>query len=409
MADLSQLTMPLPAASPQQLQRELLESARQLSAEAAQFAGEWQGAWPNPTTAGDLTACVEAMRIVIDRLVAEFGRPGGPAETEVAGLIGDLLGTTTEPGPLRVMQALTHSAATSASLEEQKLLGEVDVLRIQFNVLRTQWQDYLSMLTAVHRASGPQPVLRPLQPAVRESIPPPALPLALPDLGEDAALFPPPTASPGGEGIHQQPTDAFSLHPKRRRFWISGQAWRGLGETFITFATLGGVLLVIIGIAYLAVSHQPQVQTPATAAQPPALTAPPATLNPTNTSPPAPTDTPLAPPTSTTPPEPTVPAAPGQAQLTVNPTVLLVPCPGSGAGTLQLVNTGTQPLNWRASVSSASGGKSGIVLDVAQGHLEAQGITFINVTALAQGAQGTISISYTGAASAATVTYSVSC
>ncbi len=371
MADLSQLTMPPPAASPQRLQRELLESARQLSAEAAQFAQEWQGHWPDPALAADLDACVEAIRVLLDRLVAGLGRPEGPAETEVAGLIGALLGTPTEPGPLRLLQALTHYNQASASLEAQKLLSEVDVLRIQLNALRTQWQDYLSLLTQLHRASGPQPVLPP------------------------------------------QTTDAFVVKPRRRRWGLSAPARRGLWETFTTFATLAGVLLVMVGIAYLAVTHQPPAEQSLATTPAPAITAPPAASAPASTDTPqlAPTDTPPAPPTSTTAPQQTAtaPVASGQAQLTLNPAVLLVPCPGGGAGTLQLVNTGMQPLNWTARASSRSGGGPGVTLDVAQGQLEPQGSAFINVTALTQGAQGTISISYTGATSPTTVTYSVSC
>lgn len=364
------MTRPVPATSPQQLQRELLESARQLSVEAAQFAREWQGHWPDPALAAALDACVEAMRVLLDRLVAGLGRPEGPAETEVAGLIGALLGTTTKPGPLRVLQALTHYDEAPASLEAQKLLSEVDVLRIQLNALRTQWQDYLSLLTQVHRASGPQSVLPP------------------------------------------QTTDAFVVRPLRRRWGLSAPARRGLRETFTTFATLAGVLLVIVAIAYLAVTHQPPAAQSLATTPAPAITAPSAASAPTDTDTPqfAPTDTPAAP-TSTTAPQQTAtsPAASGQAQLTVNPTVLLVPCPGGGAGTLQLVNTGMQSLNWTARVGSRSGGGPGVTLDVAQGQLEPQGSAFINVSALTQGAQGTISISYTGATSPTTVTYSVSC
>jgi hypothetical protein len=93
--------------------------------------------------------------------------------------------------------------------------------------------------------------------------------------------------------------------------------------------------------------------------------------------------------------------------LAINPAVLLVPCPGAGAGTLQLVNTGAAPLDWRASVSSLAGGSAGVALDVAQGHLEVSAVALITVTALVVGAQGVIHISYSGATAA--VAYSVSC
>jgi hypothetical protein len=449
----SQMPPPLPVTSPKLLQRALLESARQLSAETAQFAYEWQGAWPDPTVADALEECVEAMRVVIDRLVVEFGRAEGPLETEAAGLIGALLGTTTEPGPLRRMQALARCDETSASPEQHKLLGEVEVLRLQFTVLRTEWQDYLSLLTALHRVSGPQPLLRSLQPAAAadglsallpalphpEAVPEEA-PLTLPlqeemvpvDGGARLLAFllvslstaTPPGAtgwgaagllvSPPGGLVTRQPTEAFSVAPmRRRRLRMSEHVRRGLRETFTICATLGAVLLVIISVAYLAVTHLPDEQNAPAATPAQTITAPLATAPPNPTSPPQPlpTRTPFVPPTSTptTQPTATMPATPGLAQLAVNPPVLLVPCPGGGAGTLQLVNTGVQPLNWQASVSSLSGGNPGIALDVAQGHLEADGVAFINVTALARGAQGAITLGYTGAANPAMVTYSVSC
>lgn len=356
----SQMTAPRPSTSPRLLQRELLESARQLSAEASQFAYEWQGAWPDQEAASHLDTCVEDMRIVIDRLVAEFGRAEGPAETEVAGLIGALLGTTTEPGPFRRMQTLTQGDASDVSPEQQKLLSEVEVLRIQLNALRAQWQDYLSLLTTRRRD-----------------------------------------------------TDAFFVVPKRRRRWMSEYTRSELRETLTICATLVGVLLVLMSLGYLAVTHLPgERNQPASPPAPTIITPPaPSASNPTSTPQPAPTSTPFAPPTATLAPQPTAPppASPGLAQLTVNPPVLLVPCPGAGAGTLQLVNTSTQLLRWTARVSSLAGGNPGIALDVAQGSLEADGVAFINVTALTPGAQGTITITYNSAASPASVTYSVSC
>ncbi len=360
----SHMTPPLPVSSPKPLQRELLESARQFSAEASQFAYEWQGAWPDQEVACHLDECVEAIRMVIDRLVAEFGRVEGPAETEVAGLIGALLGTTAEPGPFRRMQALTRGDESGGSPEQQKLLDEVEVLRIQLNALRAQWQDYLSLLTARRRD-----------------------------------------------------TDAFSVVPKRRRWRMSEYTRRQLRETLTICATLGGVLLVLMSLGYLAVTHLPGAQNPPAVTPAPTIITPPvlSASNPTSTPQPVPTapstSTPFVPPTATLAPQPTVPppAVPGLAQLTVNPPILLVPCPGVGAGTLQLVNTSTQPLRWTAYASSLSGGNPGIALDVAQGSLEADGVAFINVTALTQSAQGTITIASSGAASPVSVAYTVSC
>ncbi|HEY7124995.1 MAG TPA: hypothetical protein VH540_13660 [Ktedonobacterales bacterium] len=402
----SHTTAPLPATSPKPLQRELLESARQLSAEASQFAYEWQGAWPDQAAAGDLDACVEAMRMGIDRLVAELGRDEGPAETEVAGLIGALLGTTTEPGPFRHIQALTQGDGSGASAEQQKLLSEVEVLRIQFNALRTEWQDYLSVMTALYHASGPHPVLQSPRPAAEEGE-------FVPVDGSGAPPVFAPLSPVGGATPRRQTTDAFLLVPKRRRWRMSEHTRRELRETLTICATLGGVLLVLMSLGYLAVTHLPQEQKPFAATPAPTRTSPPASSapNPTWTSQPFPTATLSMPPTATLAPQPTatMPASTGLAQLTVNPPVLLVPCPGAGAGTLQLVNTSTQLLHWTARTSSLSGGNPGIALDVAQGSLEADGVAFINVTALAEGAQGSITIVYNSAASPATVTYTVSC
>jgi hypothetical protein len=437
MADTSQMTAPLPAASPQPLQtlqRALLESARQLSAEASRFARQWQGIWPDQAAADDLDACVEALRMLIDRLVAEFGRAEGPGETEAAGLIGALLGTTTEPGPLTLLQALTQCDDTAASLDEQQLLGEVDVLRIQLNALRARWQEYLSLITTLHYASGTTPALPPLAEDA-----PPLPPMTAPPNDEwalAAAPLPPnprlaPESrdaaredigslmlTPAGRLTRHRRTDAFFATddfvapvrpPVERREGLG----RGLRGTLITFATLGAVLAVLIGIAYLAVTHLPTEQQAPAATPAQSLNAPPADTpasNPTNTPQPPPTAPPV-PPTNTPAPPPTAPpqGVPGAAALAVNPTILLVPCAGAGAATLQLVNTGAQPLNWRASAQGAAGGKAGIALDVAQGHLEVNGVALINVTALARGAEGTISISYSGATSPTTVAYSVSC
>jgi hypothetical protein len=119
--------------------------------------------------------------------------------------------------------------------------------------------------------------------------------------------------------------------------------------------------------------------------------------------------------TSTATPAATITAQPsppaGAGQLSVNPLVLVLPCPGSGAASLQLANTGATLLDWQATVAGAAGGDAGILLDGAaseNGQLKPGEVTQISVTALAATAQGTITLTAAGA-NPVTVSYSVTC
>jgi hypothetical protein len=150
------------------------------------------------------------------------------------------------------------------------------------------------------------------------------------------------------------------------------------------------VILVLLGGIF---SHLPKSQgqgapVPTSAAAQPTLTRPSAAATPTAT------------------------RAPGRPRLSVNPSTLLLPCPATGAATLQLANTGSVAVDWQVTIISTSGSAPGILLDgenTEGGHLNPGEVTQISVTAQMSGAQGSLSISYTGETAPILVPYSLSC
>jgi hypothetical protein len=403
----------------QVLQEALFESASQLVEDAHQCASSWQRRWSGTTFEQSITALGIELSGYLEGLREEFGRAGGPLLPQVSPLLGALLGTQDMPGPLARLQELAGNDPEALSLEAQRLLSEVDALFIQLNGLRAEWQEYLSLLSAPE----PPTTRHPTQPflsqdapesepfPVEEVIELPPLPLKQPRRSLPLAV--PVTPSLFEEEAAWQPRPAPALVTDNLKppppASVGDSVRQGMTGTLRVMVTLGVVLMLIVFLAYEAVTHLPFSNNQAS--HPPAVptqmvatveTAPKAT----NT--PLPTATTAPQPTATSPlASPTAPQATGSTQLSANPQVLLVPCPGNGAATLQLVNTGSQPLNWNAAPSGA-----GILLDGVtseSGHLNPGDVTLVSVTSQVQSAQGTITINYTGGAGTVTVPYTVSC
>ena len=400
------------------LQEALLDSADQLNEDAQQCTHAWRRRWSDTAFERQISALSTELLGYLEGLRQEFGRAGGPVPPQVSQFLGALLGTQDQPGPLTRLQGLTGNDPETLSLEAQRLVSEVDALCIQLNGLRAQWQEYLSLLTAPEPSitrHPTQPFLSetPLQREQRPSVdfaelPPlpmkqPSRPLfhAVPaassvESAEDWLLRSTPALVTGNLKPPPPPSAGVSVR-------------QGMGGTLRVILTLGVALMLVVFLAYEGVSHLPPSD-----AQSARSTALPQVAQ-TATTAPEPTYTPLPQPTATTAPpptappaaSPTTPPAAGSTQLSVNPPVLLVPCPGSGAATLQLVDTGSQALDWRARPSGA-----GILLDGAaseSGHLAPGGVALVSVTAQTQSAQGTITITSTGDSAPAVVSYMVSC
>lgn len=408
----------------QALQLALSEGVNRLVSDALRFSRAWQTRWNDPLIVQELSKLSTELLEKLERLRQQFRRPEGPSQPVVSVLLGELLGTSDQPSPLTLLQQLTGDDPAALSLEGQRLLGEVDALFIQAHGLRGQWQDYLSvMMLPELKVSHPptQPLLPPQANADQSALPPeddeeapPPRQARRPPAGTRGMPVPPPPLDEE-EGLPQPPGGFVTDHllpPLPPRSGASAR--QGAGSTLKVVLTLGVVLIVVVFLAYEAAAHLPSGASRTSSPPGPAATSPPAA---TATLAPEPTYTPLPSPTATAIGQPTATAtpgtgvtqtpAPGSAALTVNPSVLLVPCPGNGAATLQLVNSGSQPLDWQAAPSD-----SGVLLDGApseRGHLNPSDVTLVSVTAQTQNAQGTITITYTGGASPISVSYSVSC
>jgi hypothetical protein len=308
------------------------------------------------------------------------------------------------------LQALTAHDPAAMSLEDQRLLSEVDTLSIQLNGFRAQWQDYLSLVTALERASATTrtgPALPPLPPN--------------PAAARTAPIMPPLPGSPAQEEDEEEsgsPAPVAPLLPPvspAPSFGQNGNLPRGPGSMLKALWPFLLALVVIVFGAYQIVSRAPKAEsqaTPVPAATSTTLSAPTATPTGQPTAAPTTTPTATAQPSPTATPQPTATASAGGGQLSVNPPVLLLPCPGTGAATLQLANTGAAAFAWQATPTGASGGNAGILLDGApteRGQLNPGEVTQLSVTAQAANAQGTIAITYTGASTPVTVSYSVNC
>ncbi len=422
MARDSQLMAGMPVDTAQErqaVQQALFESASQLVEDAHQLTRAWQRRWLDTTFEQQMNALGIELLGYLEGLREEFGRAGGPLPSQGSPLLGALLGTQDVPGPLARLQMLIGNDPETLSLEAQRLLSEVDALFIQLNGLRAAWQEYLSLLSA------PEPLTtrHPTQPFLSQDPPEdeplsaeviielPPLPLKSPRRSLPLAVPAAPSLFEKREALPPRPAPALvtdNLKPPPPT--SAGESVRqGMTGTLRVMVTLGVVLMLIVFLAYEAVSHLPFSDNQAS--HPPVA---PTQMVATVTTAPEPANTPL--PTATTAPQPTAtsplanptaPPASGSTQLSANPQVLLVPCPGDGAATLQLVDTGSQPLDWNAAPSGA-----GILLDGGvseSGHLNPGDVALVSVTSQVQSAQGTITVSYTGGAGSITVPYTVSC
>src|SRR5579859_677744 len=409
MADQSQTPAAMSAPSTQEqhaLQQALLDSARLFATDVARFARDWQTRWSDPALTQQLDEISAALQAAVGGLVAQFSRQEGPSQTQVAGYLWVLRDTS---GPLARLQTLTGADPAAMSLEDQRLLSEVDTLSIQLNGFRAQWQDYLSLATG----QGPDIARHPTAPFLPPLPPNPARAAApaapsLPPFPFQAALAGV-VGSPPDPGLDMLAPD---LAPPDAGPGESLQ--RGLSGTAKVTLTLLLLVVLIAFLAYQFAARLPQTtraETPTAATPGTTLSAPTPTITAQPTSPP----TPAPSPTATAQPSPTVtlpPGGGGTTQLSVNPPALLVPCPATGAATLQLVDTGAQPLDWQATPIGASGGSPVIFLDgqfTEHGHLNPGEVAQISVTAQVRGAQGIISMNYTGGSSPVTVSYSVNC
>ncbi len=412
MADESQQTpaaMSAPSTQEQRaVQQALLESATLFANDVTRCARDWQTRWSDPALTQQLDEISATLQAPLNGLVAQFSRPEGPSQTRVAGYLAVLLDTS---GPLARLQKLTGANPAAMSLEDQRLLSEVDTLSIQLNGVRAQWQEYLSLATGQAGDVTQHPTAPLLAPL------PPNPALAAAPAAPAPGPFPPLAASAGHAGVPPDPA-LDPLEPDRAPPGAGpGESLRrGLSGTVKVALLLLLAVLVILFLAYQLAIRLPQtthVGTSTPASPGVTLTAPTPTITPQPTTPatsaPSPTATATAQPSPTaTPP----PGGGGTTQLSVNPPFLQVPCPATGAATLQLVDSGAQPLDWQATPTGASGGSPGILLDgqfSERGHLSPSEVAQISVTAQVQGAQGIISITYSGGSSPVTVSYSVNC
>ena len=183
------------------------------------------------------------------------------------------------------------------------------------------------------------------------------------------------------------------------------QGWTlpGLGGLARALLPILLALAVMLFLAYELANRLPKTEAHPTVS----VTAHPTTALPT-TQPPTSAPTAIITPS----PQPIVTPPPVPGQLSVSPSSLLLPCPGTGAATLQLANIGATALDWQVTISSASGGAPGILLDGApseNGQLAPGEVNQISVTAQALNAQGTLNVSYSGASAPIAVAYSVTC
>ena len=421
MARDSQLMAGMPVDTTQErqaLQQALFESAHQLVEDAHHLTRVWRLRWLDTTFEQEINAFSAELSGYLEGLRREFARAGGPLPPQVSPFLGALLGTQDVPGPLAQLQMLIGNDPETLSLEAQRLLSEVDALFIQLNGLRAQWQEYLSLLSAPE----PPTIRHPTQPFLPQDLPEeellpteevialPPLPLKPPHRSSPLAALAAPSLFEEKEDRQSRPVLALVTDNLKPPLTPSaGDSVRQeMRSTLRVMLTLGGVLLLIVFLAYEAVSHLPLSENHAShpSAAPTQMVAtvtlapgPTNTLLPTATTAPQPTATTLA--------SPTTPPTTGSTQLSANPQVLLVPCPGNGAATLQLVDSSSQPLDWTATPSGA-----GILLDGTtseSGHLNPDDVALVSVTSQVQSAQGTITISYTGGVGSITVPYTVSC
>jgi hypothetical protein len=360
------------------LQQALLGSVRLFKSDVLRFAHDWQARWTDPPMTQQLDEISETLLTALAGVEQELSRPEGPAPTQVAAWLGTLLGEPGIPGPLARLQRLAGDTAATMPLENQRLLSEADTLFIQLNGFRAQWQDYLALLPASRRASSSdptEPILPPLPPNQKARLataPLPPLRRPLPQgpyVGVNESAVPPPPVSP----------------PR------AGQGG-GLGDMLKALLPILLALVVVVFVAAEVVSRVPKSNGQTTPASATSATQPGSTGAPASTV--------------------TASPQPVSARLSVNPSSLHLPCPASGAALLQVANTGDAGFDWQATAASAAGGDPGILLDGTNpdsGHLNPGEVTQIGVTAQAASAQGTITITATGGAAPATVTYSVNC
>jgi len=340
------------------LRQVFLESLNHFIKDVRRFSHEWQTRWTDPKKTQPLAEIGEALLTTLAGLEEEFSQPEGPSRPRVATLLNTLLGTPNTTGLLPRLQTLADSHATPPTLDDQRLQSEVDTLFIQLNGLRAEWRDYLALTTPSGRESAHSDAESPLPP-----------------------LPPNPRVRPATDVL--PPLSSASDRPP------GGMS--DLLRALLPILLVAVVILVLVGGL---VSRLPKSQghgapiVPLTAAAQPTRTILAGTPTPPATRPPSP------------------------PRLSVTPSTLLLPCPGTGAATLQLANTGGSPLDWQASIISTSGSAPGILLDgenTESGHLTPGAVTQISVTAQVTGAQGSLSITSTGESAPVEVPYSLNC
>ncbi len=387
------------------MQQTLFESAKLFARDVLRFSHDWQVRWPDPARTQALAEISEALLVPLAGLEHQFSRAEGPAQPQVAGFLGQLLGTPGAPGPLTRLHALVGDDPAKLSLDEQRLLSETDTLFIQLNGLRAQWQEYLSLATTLERASAEQraePGLPPLPPN-------PNLRSAIGAVAARRAAFASQDTEANEFSLPRAAPSAASPNPAPPAWQDDGlrSGLSGMLKALLPFIL---ALLVIAFLAYTVVSRLPTSagqNAPGTAGTAATLPTPGATPTAPTAEPPASPQ-----PSPTTTPQPTLTPPAGTVQMSVNPPALLLPCPGTGAATLQVANIGTTPFDWQAAASGASGGDAGILLDGAiseQGHLNPGALTQISVTAQTATAQGTITVTAVGAPGPVRVSYRVNC
>jgi hypothetical protein len=372
MSDEAHMRARLPVSAGQELSA-LQRSVKLFRRDVLRFADGWQAGWTGPV-ARELAEINEVLLVTLAELEDEFSRAAGPVQPQVEGLLAALVGRPDAPGPLLRLQRLAGDDPAATTLEEQRLLSEADTLFIELNTLRAEWQDYLALVLPsgqanVHQRAEPVPPPRPR--------PAPARPDDEDDEDNEAlipgSVLPPPRPPPA------QP-------PARQR----EGARLGIPGILNALLPVVLVLLVIAFLGYELVGHLPKPGEPAA---PGSATA-------------------SARPTPRATPQPTIATPVGPPQLSVTPPSLLLPCPATGAATLQLANTGVVAFDWQAIILSTSSADPGILLDgetSESGHLDPGALFQMSVTAQERNAQGTISIRYTGASGPIAVPYSVGC
>ncbi len=370
------------------LQQKLLESVMLLRQDVRSLTHEWQARKTHPLQAQQLADIEQELLVPLDALVEELSRPEGPDQARVEAVLNALVGAQGMPAPLTRLQGFTPGDAQALPLDEQRVLSKINLLAIEMNGLRAQWQDYLALQRpeAAASASPPPPATKPAQ---RSSVAQPS-PRHAADPIEGVEAEEPRSSS------SDVPPPALPKPVKRRR----PGGWAEMGDLLRALLPILLALLVIAFVAFELLGHLPGMQgQPATAE--PHLTQPP---HPAATIQLSPTSAPIASVVASQP--------PGAARLSVTPSVLALSCPATGEALLQLTNSGAVALDWVATISSPSGTDPGILLDgepSETGHLNPGEVFEISVTAQARQAQGVINIRYSGASSALQVPYSVDC